>query len=768
VNVNEMMAALAELASDGASDAAASTALLGDIEVRLAAHLIDRGSLDAAESLLRSATDRGPRVDRQRQISEQLIRLARALRTRGSADRADDALSLAAQQGSPAAFAAQAQTHQRERRTEPAIGAWREAIKRAPGEAPHYLQLAALQEQAGDAPAALSTYVDLVEAAPTMANVLMVGERLDALEPRLPEAAAGMRVRIAMLGNATLDHLRSYLKVACYQAGLRPVIYQAGFDQYNQEILDPASRLYEFNPDVVICAIHPSRLFPTLHAYPFDLTVEQRRAEQTAGLNTLQSLLDVLTERTSAMVLVHNMVVPQHLALGVLDARDELGQTVLFTEINTRLAELARARYRNVFIVDEERVQARAGKSGATDARLWLSARMPWSEAVLHNLSREYLRYVKAARGLSRKCVVVDLDNTLWGGVIGEDGLAGIKLGSDAPGSAFVALQRQLLNLWRRGILLAVCSKNNPEDALPVFEQHPEMVLKQEHFAAMRINWQPKAENIREIAKELNIGIDSLVFLDDNPVERAAVRAALPQVLTPELPTDPSQYRRALVEIWDAFDALAMTDEDRNRNKLYQEQRARAEAQSQLEQASGSLDEYLAGLELAVEIEPCNDFSLPRISQLTGKTNQFNVTTRRYTEAEIVGMQALGWRVYSARVRDRFGDNGLTAVAIAGPAHADTWSIDTFLMSCRVMGRGVETAMFAWIADEARRAGARSLRGRYLPTAKNSMVRDLYRQHGFTLVEGDGRKGPTTWELDLADARIDVPGWLAVRTPQLV
>jgi FkbH-like protein len=648
---------------------------------------------------------------------------------------------------------------QREGRWEEAIVEWREVVRTSPRETSAYLGLGRAYEKTGQPQLALATYLELVKASPTLANTLVAADRIDQLN--LPD----QNLRIALLGNATLDHLNSYLKVACYAAGLRPQIYQAGFDQYTQEILNPTSGLYAFAPDVVICAIHSSRLFPTIHDYPFDLSVAERHSEIDAGLKTLDSLLEVLTSRTPAMVLVHNFVSPQYPVLGILDARDEFGQAAAFAEINTRVAELARTKYKSVYVVDEERIQSRSGKSEATDARTWLTARMPWSESVLSRLSREYLRFIRAAKGLSRKCVVLDLDNTLWGGVVGEDGLAGIQLGAEAPGNAFVAFQRELERLWRRGILLAICSKNNPDDALPVFEHHPEMVLKLSHFAAQRINWQPKSQNIAEIARELNIGLDSLVFLDDNPVERAAVRAALPQVLTPELPTDPAEYRRALLEVAEVFDTLAVTAEDRDRNRLYVEQRARQEAQTAIQAGGSSLEDYLADLQIVVDIEPDTEVSLPRIAQLTGKTNQFNLTTRRYTEAEILQKKSEGWRVYSARVGDRFGDNGLTGVALVAPSR-DTWTIDSLLLSCRVMGRGVETAILAYLVDEARRAGATFLDAEYLPTPKNDVVRNLYRDHGFTQV-GSGDTA-TRWRLNLADSAIQAPPYLTVRLPSLV
>lgn len=741
----------------------------GELALLAGKTLLNRGSLEQAAELLAEAGKHLVDPARKAELAGQLLALAKAWTKRQDvtdrSTREEKALRGAAEASSVQALPALAQYFQRHKRLPEAIEQWREAIRLGPQEANHYLNLGRVYEQSGQPQEALAVYLDLMEVAPTARNYLVVAQRLDGLASALPEARPDQTVKIALLGSGTLDHLQSYLKVECYRAGLRPRMYQCGFDQYMQDILNPQSELYAFAPDGVICAVHASRLFPRIHHYPFDMPVEERRADMEEGLGTVQTLLDTLTQRSSALVLLHNMVAPQHPALGIQDWRDELGQTEMFAQINARLAEMVRTRYKNVYLVDEDRVQARAGKARATDPRLWLTARMGWSDAVLPGLAREYLRYLKPYKALSRKCIVVDLDRTLWGGVVGEDGMGGIQLGPDAPGNAFVAFQRELERLWRRGVLLAISTKNNEEDVLPVFEQHPNMVLKLSHFAARRINWDSKAANICDIARELNIGLDSLVFLDDNPVERAEVRAKVPQVLTVELPTDPAYYRDALLEL-DVFDTLALTEEDRRRNQLYAEQKARRDFEAAQETSFGSLEAYLAELQIAIEIDLANDQTLPRIAQLTNKTNQFNLTTRRYTEAQIGEMQAGGAQVYGARVTDRFGDNGLVGVAIVMPQTetSGTWDIDTLLLSCRVMGRGVETALLAFLADQARQSGIDRLRGWYLPTAKNSPVKDCYQRHGFSMVERR-LDGAELWELVLSERAVAAPSWLVVRTP---
>jgi len=739
----------------------------GELALWAAGALLQRGAVADAYALMVTVGEAAGDVAGKRTVAEALLRLARQTGStilEDGAPLAEAALRRAVGLSPALATPALAQYLQRARRPEEAIAQWREAIRVQPEEGAAYLNLGRLYEQAGKAEQALATYLRLIAAQPTGRNYLTVAQRLEGLTGKLPDAAPGMDIKIALEGNATLDHLQSYLSVECYRAGLRPQCYLGGFDQYSQDILNPNSSLYAFAPDVVILAVHASRLFPRLHAYPFDLTLEERRAEIDAGLATLENLLRAFRQRSSALVLLHNMVAPQHPALGILDLRDGLGQAALFAEINARLATLVRDRFQNVYLVDEDRLQARASKARATDARLWFTARMGWSEAVLPELAREYLRYLTPYRALSRKCIVLDLDNTLWGGVIGEDGLAGIALGSEAPGNAFVAFQQALERLWRRGILLAICSKNNPAEALAVFDQHPAMVLKRSHFAAQRINWEPKPANIRSIAQELNIGLDSIVALDDSPVERAAIRAEVPQVLTPELPADPAEYRAALLDLV-VFESLALTEEDRKRNQLYAEQKSRQELQQR--HAGGSLEEYLADLQITVEIAPVDDTTLPRIAQLTNKTNQFNLTTRRYSEAQMSAMRDQGYSIYGMWVADRYGDNGLTGVAILTPPKDGTVEIDTLLLSCRVMGRGVENALLAFLAEEARRRRLTCLRGSYLPTERNTASRWCYRDAGFARVDA-GADGAELWGVDLGRVLLPSPKWVKVRLPAAV
>jgi FkbH-like protein len=349
----------------------------------------------------------------------------------------------------------------------------------------------------------------------------------------------------------------------------------------------------------------------------------------------------------------------------------------------------------------------------------------------------------------------VDLDHTLWGGVIGEDGMAGIQLGPEYPGAAYQELQRALLDLTRRGILLAVCSKNNPADAMEALENHPGMLLRPRDFAAMRINWNEKAQNLREIAAELNIGADSVAFLDDNPVERHEIREQLPETIVIELPRDAMRFA-GTVRDCPYFERLTLSEEDRQRGEYYAAQRERAE----LERSVASKEDFYRWLEQVAEIAPVNPATLARVAQLTQKTNQFNLTTRRYTEQQIAEMaERAGWRVWSLRVSDRYADNGLVGVAIAR-VEGEVCEIDTFLLSCRVIGRTVETALLARLAQDARARGATRLEGWFLPTRKNAPAKDFYRDHGFEVAAQND--GGVLWRLDLTREQLRTPEWIRV------
>jgi len=561
--------------------------------------------------------------------------------------------------------------------------------------------------------------------------------------------------RLAMLRSFTLEPVVPLLRAAAFVNGIDLTVHLGDFNTYPQEILDATSSLYSFTPDTVILAVQTRDVAPELWEGYAYLEPDQVSASIARVISSFQSWVKAFRQHSQANLIVHSLERPATPSLGVLDAQSQASQSVAIQQINDGLRTVCREHH-GVYLLDYGSLIARYGFSDWHDEKKWLTARMPISAGHLIYLAHEWLRFLVPLTGRTAKALVVDLDNTLWGGVIGEDGMNGIRLGQEYPGAAYQALQRALLDLYRKGILLAVCSKNNLEDAMEALEKHPGMLLKLGHFAAMRINWGDKVQNLREIAAELNIGTDALAFLDDNPVERAQVRSALPEVTVIELSGDPTTYADAVRDS-PVFERLTMSQEDRQRTTFYAAEQERSRA----EQSFTSKEDFFCSLEQEAEVAAVTPATLARISQLTQKTNQFNLTTRRYSEQQITEIASRpGWQVVSLRGRDRYGDHGLVGVAITH-ADGDSCEIDTFLLSCRVIGRTVETALLSHLAETARAQGLKAMRGWFLPTRKNAPAKNFYAQHGFTLESrnGDG----DLWVLDLQKARIACPEWVKLR-----
>ena len=417
----------------------------------------------------------------------------------------------------------------------------------------------------------------------------------------------------------------------------------------------------------------------------------------------------------------------------------------LVTQLNQEMRKCAQDT--GVSLLSLDAWAAETGIAEWFDPALWYTAKQEVHPRAAVLYGDQLGRLLAALRGRSAKCLVLDLDNTLWGGVVGDDGVEGLVLGQGSPaGEAFLALQQYALQLAQRGVLLAVCSKNDHANAVAPFETHPEMVLRRKDIACFVANWQDKATNLRTIAETLQIGLDALVFVDDNPAERQVIRRELPMVAVPELPEEPEGYVGCLAAAG-YFEAVTLTAEDRQRTELY---RANAERES-LRATATDLAGYLRALHMELVWSRFDELGLKRIVQLINKTNQFNLTTRRYTEAEVRAvMDDPAALTLQLRLTDVHGDNGMIGVVIARPAHAehDTLALDTWLMSCRVLGRGVEAATLNVIAACAREMGYRRIIGRYAPTAKNGMVREHYSRLGFSQV-GEEKDGSTTWVLAL-------------------
>ena len=396
-------------------------------------------------------------------------------------------------------------------------------------------------------------------------------------------------------------------------------------------------------------------------------------------------------------------------------------------DLNVKLSNALRNES-SVFIFDFDSFVNKYGEINVLDYRQFLFGDIKVSLNYIPYLAEELMGYIKADLGINRKCIVLDLDNTLWGGIVGEDGFEGIKLSPDPLGRAFTEFQYVLLALYQRGIILAINSRNNEDEALRVIREHPCMILREDNFASIRINWNDKLSNMRAIAEELHIGLDSFVYFDDDPINRELISKALPEVMTVDLPKDPSLYAPTLMNLND-FNTLSITDEDKKRGEMYKLR----QKINELEKSASNLEDFLLQLGIKINIKRADEFTIPRIAQLVLKTNQFNLTTNRYKEEDIQKFaQDKKMLVGCAQTEDKFGDNGITGVFIVKKnTNYSEWTIDTFLLSCRVMGRGIEDAIMEYILNEARKEGITKVRGQYIPTKKNKPCEQFLPNLGF-------------------------------------
>lgn len=402
--------------------------------------------------------------------------------------------------------------------------------------------------------------------------------------------------------------------------------------------------------------------------------------------------------------------------------------------------------YPNIKILDLDEFLLRYPSSEWIDWKYFFISQQIFNPRLASPFKKWFHRKLEEIDLKRKKCLVLDLDNTLWGGVLGEDGIDCIKIGGDYPGKAFLFFQRALVELSRNGVILTICSKNNEHDVMELWEKNPFMALKKENIAAYRINWNNKADNIAALSKELNIGLDSMVFIDDNPTERELIRQSLPMVEVPDFPKEPYELPTFFKSLLDKyFRIYSVTDEDKKKTEQYKANAARAREQTHFT----DMTSFLRSLQMKITIEPLNDFNLDRIAQMTQKTNQFNLTTKRYTDADIRKMQEEGCKIWCISVEDRFGDNGITGLIIIKDN-----TIDELLLSCRILGKGIEFAFVKTILKTLRDAGLKEINAEYIPTAKNGQVSDFYDRCGFTLVGEDNHV--KEYKLDLNKARLDV------------
>jgi FkbH-like protein len=553
-------------------------------------------------------------------------------------------------------------------------------------------------------------------------------------DPNLPE------IRIALLGDAATQQFVPLLKALLRRAGFNSVVYEGPFAGIELDVYDSDSPLYRFQPDFI--ALLNSTQALRVQYYGRTESASEFLQQIVAQLERIWSAIQA---RSTALILQSNYVLPLERLFGNFDQKVADSLYSVTAAVNVQIVERART-HAGVFVNDIEAVASWVGRRTWFDERLWFLAKTFCAVDHLPVVAQNMVQILLASLGRVVKCVVLDLDNTLWGGVIGDDGVNGIKLTSHGDGESFHLLQSFLLELSRRGVLLAVCSKNDLKNALDPFLNHPEMVLKREHIAAFQANWDDKAQNIRRIQKQLNIGFDSMVFLDDNPFERNLVRELLPGVIVPELPEDPSDYLAAISEL-NLFETTSFSSEDLKRAEMY-----RVEAERKQEGSSyANLEEFLNSLDMRITVERWDEFHLPRIAQLTQRSNQFNLTTRRLSEAQCAAMMkdtGSCLPIY-AELSDRLGNHGLISVVSCEP-HGDDLVIRDWLMSCRVLTRTVEQYLMTYVFDQAERLGMNRVIGEYIPTAKNAMVRDFFAQFGFRQLstEADGR---TRWVLSVGE-----------------
>jgi len=555
------------------------------------------------------------------------------------------------------------------------------------------------------------------------------------------ESTDAPRLRIALLGNHTLDPLATRLAVHAATAGIDVETWVAPYGQYMQSVLDAGSGLAGFGPRLTFLGLAMRALSPAVYGEFANLDGAAREAERDRILQHLDDWVRAALAATDSLLLVGNFPRPSHNALGTADGREPLGETEFYLSLNLELLR----RYRDeprVCIVDLERLMLGYGAERAFNERLYHVAKLLWSEGFQAQLADELTRYAVAVRGEAKKCLVLDLDNTLWGGITGEDGAAALEIGSGSPrAEAFAAFQRVLKGIQARGVVLAICSKNNIADVDEAFAAHPDMPLRRQDFVAERISWDPKPAGIMGIAEDLGIGIDAIAFVDDNPAEREIVRGALPQVAVVELPADPADYADALRRQV-LFDRLDVTAEDRARSSHYVQQAER----QRFERATFDLSDYLSGLGTELFVRPAGEADLARVHQLFTKTNQFNLTTRRYSPADIERfLEDDRWDLTIASLRDRFGDLGVIALYLVG-REGDCVEIDSFVMSCRALGRDAETALMNRL-KERHAGGSARIRASYIPTARNAPAREFLARQGFRLIE-EAADGSRRYELD--------------------
>ena len=556
--------------------------------------------------------------------------------------------------------------------------------------------------------------------APTMSEMLASIKAL--------QDTVNVSIGVNFLRNFTIEGLEPHIKYHGLRAGIVPVVRFGDYDSVQQEILNRSSHLYSSAPELIVLALHLDTYLPDGWFSPWSAN---------DVMSGLAALYDSASENTEAPILVNTFVPPAETDFGVSAARGLFSHHDQVLRLNQLVRDYVAARPARFLLSDWERYLRVLGTEESMDYRFWYMSKAPFKKGFLDQYALDIVKIAKALKGRAKKCLVLDCDNTLWGGIVGEDGVGGIKLDRhNYPGNVFYDFQKSILNLHKRGVLICLSSKNNEQDVWDVLDKHPDCLLKREHLSAWRVNWDDKASNLGSLAAELNIGIDSFVFVDDNPMECGLIRNAHPSVTVLQVP-EKIYMLPQLLRANSLFDTLAISSEDLQRSQMYRDEASRKQGQAKFE----NMDQYLASLAISIAVHQATPDEVPRIAQLTQKTNQFNLTTRRYSESQIEAMcSSAEFAVLSLSVRDRFGESGLTGVLIArkdGPVGV----VDSLMLSCRILGRHIEQAFVARALELLTPALQVSCwQAEYIATQKNGQVADFWLSLGFRVK--DASKSP--------------------------
>jgi len=537
------------------------------------------------------------------------------------------------------------------------------------------------------------------------------------------------KIKVAIVGDSSTQFLNQAIKAYGFDENINFEIYEADYDQLDGQLLDTSSELYAHSPEFIIILQSVQKLTKKFYK-------SNKQGFANKHIEQLDNYCSTIASKLSTQIIYFNMAEFNDTVFGNFSNKTEFSLLYQIRKINVLLMELC-VKHKQLNILDFSAIAAQYGKGFVFDPKIYYTTDMVLSIDVLPVVAKNISDIILSAKGKFKKCLVIDLDNTMWGGIIGDDGIENIQIGDLGIGKAFTELQMWMKQLKQRGIILAVCSKNNEDTAKEPFEKHPDMVLRLEDIAVFVANWETKADNLKYIQSVLNIGFDSMVFLDDNPFERSMVRTHFPDVFVPELPEDPGLYLDHLLKL-NLFETASFSEEDQLRTKQYQEEASRVTAQKSFVNE----DDFLANLSMTSEVNAFTKFTVPRVAQLSQRSNQFNLRTVRYSEQDIENLcSSKEHSTFSFTLKDKFGDNGLIAVIILSKKEK-TLFIDTWLMSCRVLKRGMENFTLNTLVDHAKENGFEKIIGEFIPTAKNSMVKEHYANLGFEEKNG-------LWELDL-------------------